>query len=89
MKELTPDQLKFLDLCRTACEKFRERAEEAAKLNLPVLAREWDYYSKELELRIEMQLRAFREDTLLDEQKVALVDGEALETLQRKAGLKL
>jgi hypothetical protein len=88
-KDLTPDQLKFLELCRQACAKFSERAEEAAKLNLPVLAREWDYYSKELELRIEMQLRSFREDTLLDEQQRVIVDGDALEVLQRKAGLKL
>jgi len=77
MKELTPDQAKFLDLCRQAIVKFRERAAEADQLNLPVLAREWDYFATELEQRIELQLRAFREDTLLDPQQKVIVGGGA------------
>ena len=76
MKELTPEQAKFIELCRAACTKFQERAAEANTLNLPVLAREWDHYATELEARIELQLRAFRADTLLDPQKVVLVKGE-------------
>ena len=64
MRELTPDQEKFIEKTRLACERAAELAAEADRLNLPILAREWHYLGSELEKRVDLQLRAFRNGTL-------------------------
>lgn len=63
-KTVTPEQQKFLDKTRVAAGRARELAAEAHRLNLPVLAREWDYFGKELESKCDLQERAFRDGAL-------------------------
>jgi hypothetical protein len=52
-----------------ACARSRELAEEANKLDLMTLAREWDYVGKCLEGALANQLRVFREASLLSDEK--------------------
>lgn len=63
---LTEAQSKFIERTRTACDRAFVLAEEAHQLGLPILAREWNYFGKELSGRVDLQLRAFRDNTLLN-----------------------
>lgn len=65
MRDLTSGQILFLDRCGKARGWCREMAEQANRMELPILAREWDYLGKCLESAIGNQERAFRDDTLL------------------------
>jgi len=69
MKPLTPEQEKFIQRTQLACQRAEQMAEEANRLNLPILAREWSYFGAELEKRVDLQLRAFRNGTLAVEEK--------------------
>lgn len=66
-KEMVAGQLVFLDKVRKARARCSEMAEEANRLELPILAREWDYLGKQLESAIGNQVRAFRNGALTHE----------------------
>jgi hypothetical protein len=69
MTDFTDPQLRFLQSCKARVERCRELAAEAARLGLPILAREWDALATNLENAIGNQERAFREDTLAEPPK--------------------
>jgi len=66
------DQQKFLARCRAARDRCQAMADEADKLHLPILAREWDHLGKELDNAIGLQLRAFRDDTLATDERLGI-----------------
>lgn len=59
-KQVSPDQQKFFAATIHAVARAQLYAEEANKLGLPILAREWSFVGRCLEERVQMQLRALR-----------------------------
>ena len=66
-KQVTPEQQKLLDVARNASARCFLLASQADDLGLPILAREFDYLGKELDAKITLQLRAFRDKALASE----------------------
>ena len=64
MKPLTAEQEKFIEKTRAASDRAAVLADEADTLNLPILAREWSFLGQELRGHVELQVRAFQDDTL-------------------------
>jgi hypothetical protein len=62
MLKCSESQQQFLDMTAGAANKARLKAQEADKLGLKTLAREWDYFSTAFEKAIERQLRVFEVD---------------------------
>lgn len=61
--QLTEEQKRLLEVTRKAIARFRELAEESASAGLSVLAREYDFTAREMELRLELQIRTLRGQT--------------------------
>ena len=66
-KQLTPEQQKLLDIARKASARWFLPASQADDLGMPILAREFDHLGKELDAKITLQLRAFRDKALASE----------------------
>ena len=66
-KLLTPEQQKLLDVARNASVRCFLLASQFDDLGLPILAREFNYLGKELDAKITLQLRAFRDNALASE----------------------
>ena len=63
-KQLLAGQIAFIEKTRKAAQRCSEMAEEASRLNLQVLAREWNYFGDEMKKKIDLQIRAFRDEAL-------------------------
>jgi len=64
-ERVTEKQKIFLNYMRDkVAPRLREAGAEANDLGLPIMSRELDYYANELVKKIEMQLRALRDDAL-------------------------
>ncbi len=67
-EHMTESQTKLIERTRKAAEVHRSVAAECDREGLPILAREHYYVAKMLEEKITLQLRAFRDGTLVPEQ---------------------
>lgn len=61
LRVLTPDQSEFIEKTRKARERCAGMAALANKLNLPIMAREWDYLGNCLQNALAMQTRFVRQ----------------------------
>lgn len=62
--QLTSEQEKLIERTRKASVVAKELAVEANRLNLPILARDWEWLSREIDASVQKQSRAFRDDSL-------------------------
>lgn len=60
-KKMVQEQSAFIEKTRAARGRCAELAAAADKVELPLLAREWDFIGKCLDRAIAAQLRAFRD----------------------------
>jgi len=61
-KQVTAEQTVYIERTKKAIVFHREVARQCDQAALPVLAREFDHMAKELEARLELQLRQLQFD---------------------------
>lgn len=66
---MTEDQTKLLEIARKACARAHEEAQKCHQSGLPILAREWDHWAREMFARIELQERALSQESLSGESR--------------------
>lgn len=67
--KLSPDQEKFIERTRLGIERLQEFAGVARGLKLPILATGYLEGAKSLNDQLDLQRRAFRDDSLLNDSK--------------------
>ena len=68
-KQLLADQMKLIERTRNAIKFHEQLAKECDTAKLPILAREHDYAAKEFAKKIDLQIRAFRDQALAGEEQ--------------------